>query len=230
MKKKLFVILMFFGISSVCFSQQTNDLTQEELEAFKAQCLERVDAFQMGLEIIADKRQSSEIRNHYINTIPEMFIGNGNPWTDNKGGKHDAVKMQVSSLSTGQIKSVPLKQYLVKLRDLPYKYVEIKQANTCLISNFYKTDDGKYQATCTFFQYFTGQSGETIVIRDETQKAVDVSITRVDDGSLGTYWDMKFGDIDVTETKKGSNEKNTITVVLYFGRNNNRSSDFYSSC
>lgn len=190
----------------VCFAlpisaQQTHDLTDEELDAFKIQCQERVDAFQMGLEVIADKRQNDEIKNHYIKTIPEMFMGNGDPWTDNDGVRHDAVKMQVSSARTGSVKDIPLKVYLPRLRNLHYTSVEIKKAKTCMISNLYKVSDNLYMGTCTFFQYFTGQSGESIVYRDETQKDVDVYIQRVDDGSLGTYWDMKFGDINVVETK-----------------------------
>lgn len=190
----------------VCFAlpisaQQTHDLTDEELDAFKIQCQERVDAFQMGLEVIADKRQNDEIKNHYIKTIPEMFMGNGDPWTDNSGIRHDAVKMQVSSVKTGSTRDIPLKVYLPRLRNLHYTSVEIKKAKTCMISNLYKVSDNLYMGTCTFFQYFTGQSGESIVYRDETQKDVDVYIQRVDDGSLGTYWDMKFGDINIVETK-----------------------------
>lgn len=202
--KKVLIILLLISTSLDCFSQQTNDLSQEELEAFKIQCQERIDAFQMGLEIIADKRQNSEIKNHYIKTIPEMFMGNGEPWTDNNGGKHDAVKMQVSSLSNGKVRTtnIPLKQYLNRLRNLPYTSVEIKKAKTCLISNLYKVSDNLYMGTCTFFQYFTGQSGEALVYRDYTQKDVDVYIQRIEDGSLGTYWDMKFGDINVSETKR----------------------------
>lgn len=202
--KKVFMILLLISTSLGCFSQKTNDLSQEELEAFKVQCQERIDAFQMGLEIIADKRQDAEIKDHYIKTIPEMFMGNGEPWTDNNGGKHDAVKMQVSSLSNGKIttSNIPLKQYLNRLRNLQYTNVEIKKAKTCLISNLYKVSDNLYMGTCTFFQYFTGQSGEVLVYRDYTQKDVDVYIQRIEDGSLGTYWDMKFGDINVSETKR----------------------------
>ena len=62
-----------------------------------------------------------------------------------------------------------------------------------------------YMGTCTFFQYFTGQSGEVVVYRDYTQKDVDIYIQRIEDGSLGTYWDMKFGDINVSETTKLDN-------------------------
>lgn len=201
MKKLIFIIVL--GSSFLIGkAQQTHDLTNEELEAFKVQCQERVDAFQIGLEIIADKRQNSEIKTHYIKTIPDMFMGKGEPWTDQSGNKHDAVKMQVSSHATGRVTNIPLKNYLIRLRDLPYTTVEIKKAKTCMISNLYKVSDNMYMGTCTFFQYFTGQSGEVHVYRDYTQKDVDVYIQRIEDGALGFYWDMKFGDINVSETRR----------------------------
>lgn len=203
--KHLLLVFLLSGMAAVGMAQQTNDLTQDELNAFKVQCQERVDAFQMGLEIIADKRQDSEIKKHYIKTIPEMFMGNGEPWVDKNGGRHDAVKMQVSSFKNGKTTDIPLKEYLPRLRNLPYTYVEIKKAKTCMISNLYKVSDNLYMGTCTFFQYFTGQSGEVLVYRDYTQKDVDVYIQRVDDGSLGSYWDMKFGDINVSETRRMDN-------------------------
>lgn len=186
--------------ASVTAFAQTSDLTNEEIDAFKVQCQERIDAFQMGLEIIGSKQQPADIKAHYIRTLPEMFMGSGDPWTDVNGGRHEAVKMQVSSLSNGRINNVPLKQYLLNLRDLNYKNVEIKKAQTCLISNLYKVSDNLYMGTCTFFQYFTGVTGDNLVYKDRTQKDVDVYIQRVDDGSLGTYWDMKFGDINVVQT------------------------------
>lgn len=206
--KKFLLILLLGGISLIGNAQQTHDLTQEELEAFKVQCQERVDAFQMGLEIIADKQQDSEIKNHYIKTIPDMFIGKGEPWTDANNARHEAVKMQVSSIASGKPRTtdIPLKKYMYRLRNLPYTRVEIKKAKTCMISNLYKVNDNMYMGTCTFFQYFTGQAnnkdGQNLVYRDYSQKDVDVYIQRVEDGSLGTYWDMKFGDINVSETHK----------------------------
>lgn len=200
--RRLLLILLLMGTFFELSAQQTHDLTMEEIEAFKIQCQERVDAFQMGLEIIADKEQSDEIKDHYIATLPDMFMGKGEPWTDKKGGRHDAVKMQVSSLSAGTTNDIPLKQYLNRLRYLKYTYVKITKAKTCMISNLYKVNENLYMGTCTFFQYFEGQSGDAVVYRDYTQKEVDVYIQRVADGSLGYYWDMKFGDINVTETKR----------------------------
>lgn len=205
--KRLILSLQVFLFAFVTIYAQANDLSEGELNAFKVQCQEQIDAFQMALEIIADKEQPNEIKDHYIQAIPDMFIGKGDAWTDKNGGKHAPVKMQVSSIDRyGNIKirtpSPTLKQYLQNLRNLPYTSVEIKKAQTCIISNLYKVNKDLYMGTCTFFQYFTGTKGEVIVIKDYTQKDVDIYIQRIEDGSLGTYWDMKFGDINVTETQK----------------------------
>ena len=203
MRKNVLLVLLL-GIGTACFGQ-THDLTQEELEAFKIQCQERIDAFQTGIEIIADKSQDPTVRQHYINTLPEMFMGEGKPWKDVNGLNHPAVKMQVSVIRYNQTidtRDVPLLEYLSNLRNLKWTSVKITKAKTCRISNFYKRGDNLYEATATFFQYFEGTSGECLVYKDFTQKEVKVYISRVEDGQLGSYWDMKFGDINVSEIEK----------------------------
>ena len=199
------LFLVFMCCVALVSTAQTHDLTPEELEAFKVQCQERIDAFQMGLEIIADKKTAANVRQHYINTLPDMFMGGGEEWSDVNGQKHPAVKMQVSVIRYDQTintRNVILKDYLRNLRNLKWTSVKITKAKTCLISNFYKSGDNLYEATATFFQYYEAQNGETSVYRDFTQKEVKVYISRVEDGQLGSYWDMKFGDINVSEIKK----------------------------
>lgn len=203
MKKQILLLIAVFSTLSVY--SQTHDLTEEELDAFKIQCQERIDAFQMGIEIIADKNQEASIKQHYIKTLPEMFMGEGEPWKDVNGQNYPAVKMQVSVIRYDQTidtRDVPLKQYLINLRTLKWTSVKITKAKTCRISNFYKRSDRLYEATATFFQFFEGQSGEAMVYKDFTQKEVKVYISQVEDGQLGTYWDMKFGDINVSEIHK----------------------------
>ena len=199
------LLLLFLLSIAIVGQAQTNDLTPEELEAFKVQCQERIDAFQMGLEIIADKKQEAIVKQHYINTLPDMFMGCGDEWKDVNGQKHPAVKMQVSVIrynKTIDTYDKPLKQYLEDLKNIIWTYVKITKAKTCLISNFYKRNDNLYEATATFFQYFEAHSGEAVVYKDLTQKEVKIYISRIKDGQLGTYWDMKFGDINVSEIKK----------------------------
>lgn len=200
---KQLILFTFLMLATASFAQ-THDLTPEELNAFKVQCQERIDAFQMGLEIIADKTQDNNIKQHYITTLPELFIGNGDAWTDADGQRHGAPIMQVAVIRYGktiETKDVLLKEYLNNLRNLRWTSVKITKAKTCRISNFYKRSNNQYEATATFFQYFEGQNGESNVYRDYTQKTVKVYISKVEDGQLGSYWDMKFGDINVSEIK-----------------------------
>lgn len=204
MKKRIILAVYLLTYISVVFGQ-THDLSQEELDAFRIQCQERIDAFQMGLEIIADKQQDMTIKQHYIKTLPDMFMGNGDPWTDVSGEKHPAVKMQVSVIRYNNVidtKSPSLKEYLNSLKNLKWSSVKITKAKTCLISNFYKRADNLYEATATFFQYFEGSNGDGVVYKDFTQKEVHIYIQRVEDGQLGTYWDLKFGDINVSEISR----------------------------
>lgn len=200
MMKKLIAII--FCCLALPLYAQTNDLTDDEINAFKVQCLERIDAFQMGLEIIADKQQDITVRNHYISTLPEMFMGDGNPWTDLNGQHHSAPKMQVAVIRYNKVietRESPIKEYLNHLKQLKWKSIKIKKAQTCRISNFYKVSNQRYEATATFFQYFEGSNGEGQVYRDKTQKEVKIYLTRVEDGQLGTYWDLRFGDVNVSE-------------------------------
>lgn len=203
MKKQAFLFIMVW-FATISFAQ-THDLTPEELDAFKVQCQERIDAFQLGIEIIADKKQDESVKQHYINTLPDMFMGAGDPWSDVTGQRHPAVKMQIAVIRYNQTidtRDVPLKTYLANLRNLKWTSVKITKAKTCMISNFYKINENRYEATATFFQYFEGESGEKHIYKDFTQKEVKVYISKVEDGQLGTYWDLKFGDINVSEIKK----------------------------
>lgn len=205
--KKILLILASLVWLPWAVVAQTNDLTDEEIDAFTVQCLERIDAFQAGLEIIADKKQENEVREHYIRTLPEMFMGDGNAWTETNGQMHAAPHMQVAVIrynQTIQTNDMPIKDYLRHLKNLSWTSVKITRAKTCRISNFYKSPVGnRYEATATYYQYYEGSNGEGgHVYRDYTQKNVKIYLQRVEDGQLGTYWELRFGDIDVQEVKQ----------------------------
>ena len=98
-------------------------------------------------------------------------------------------------------RTLTLKQYLENLESLRYVKVEIKKAQTCVISNLYKVGD-RYEGTVSIFQYFTGERADGHIYRDRTQKDIKVYVSKVNDGVLGEFWDLKLGDINVVETVK----------------------------
>lgn len=201
MKKVLMLLMLLYAM---CIQAQTNDLTQEQIESFKARCEETIEAFQYGLEIIGDKSQDKAVKQHYKKNILSFFIGNGMPYTDIDGRTYPAVKMEISTLRYSNVinkRSVKLTEYLESLENLKYVEVKIQKAQTCVISNLYKVGD-RYQGTVSIFQYFTGRTKDNIIYRDRTQKDIKVYVTKVTDGNLGEFWDLKLGDVNVVETVK----------------------------
>ncbi len=200
--KTFFLLVAMLMINSFVYSQ-TSDISPEEMESYKNRCMEYINAFQKGLEIIADKNKSDAVKQHQKSVLLTFFMGEGKPYTDIDGKRYPAVEMEVSTVRYGTViekRSIPLKKYLENLQELRYKSVKISQAKTCVISNLYKVANNRYQATATFFQYFEGERGDGTFYRDKTQKDVKVFLTKVTDGTLGTFWDLKFGDINVVET------------------------------
>lgn len=196
--------MLLMLLYAMCIQAQTNDLTQEQIESFKARCEETIEAFQYGLEIIGDKSQDKAVKQHYKKNILSFFMGNGMPYTDIDGRTYPAVKMEISTLRYSNVinkRSVKLTEYLESLENLKYVEVKIQKAQTCVISNLYKVGD-RYQGTVSIFQYFTGRTKDNIIYRDRTQKDIKVYVTKVTDGNLGEFWDLKLGDVNVVETVK----------------------------
>ena len=201
--KKLLVLFLLVGVSEGLFGQ-TNDLSQETIESFKARCEETIEAFQYGLEIIGDKSQERDVKLHYKENILSFFIGNGLPYKDIDGRSYPAVKMETSTVRYNNVinkRTSTVKAYLDNLEELKYVEVKIEKAQSCVISNLYKVGD-RYQGTVSIFQYFTGRTKEGTIYRDRTQKDIKIYVTKVIDGSLGEFWELKLGDINVVETVK----------------------------
>jgi len=200
--------LLFIGtlaLVPVLVFSQTNDVTQEELDSYKVRCEEYMNAFQKGLEIIATPKQSATIKAHYKKNLLSFFMGDGQDYTDIDGKHYPAPVMETSVMRYNNViekRTQDIVDYLNALDGLKSKYVDIKitKAKTCVVSNLYKISEKRYVGTVSFFQYFEGKTAEGGIYRDRTQKDIKVYMTKVTDGNLGTFWDIKFGDVNVVET------------------------------
>lgn len=137
-----------------------------------------------------------------MRNVLKLFIGEGNAY-QLQDGEHEPAQMQVSSKNSQGYERrtrMPIKVYLNRLLDMKqYTSVTITKAKTLVLSNFYKVGN-HYEATATIYQYFKGQGRDGYCYRDQSEKQIKVYLFRVNDGVLGSYWDVKFGDIDVVET------------------------------
>lgn len=201
--KKLVSILLFSFIATFSAQAQVNDLSEQDIQAFKDRVGEVIDMFQNNLSILGGKKHSLKVKTVYKKSALKLFIGEGLPYTDPDGNQRKGVQMQVSSIRNGKVtkRNTPLTTYLDNLIKLPYAEVKMTAADTYRISNIYKVGD-HYEATATIFQRFEGYVGNDMRKKysDVTQKNIKVYIIPENDYVLGQHWSVRLGDIEVVDT------------------------------
>lgn len=203
--KKLLAITMMLLMSSLTMSAQINDLTEQDIQAFKDRVGEVIDMFQNSLSILGSKKSTAKVKAVYKKSALKLFIGEGLPFKDlNTGEERKGVQMQVSKIVNGNnvvVGGKPLTEYLDALIKLPYAEVKLTKADTYRISNIYKVGD-HYEATATIFQRFEGYVGKEMKKKydDVTQKNIKVYIAPENDYVLGQHWSVRLGDIEVVDT------------------------------
>ena len=190
-------------ITTFSAQAQINDLSEQDIQAFKDRVGEVIDMFQNNLNILGGKKHSLKVKSVYKKSALKLFIGEGLPYVDPDGNKRQGVQMQVSSIRNGKVtkRNIPLTSYLDNLIRLPYAEVNLTAADTYRISNIYKVGD-HYEATATIFQRFEGFVGKDKRKKysDVTQKNIKVYIIPENDYVLGQHWSVRLGDIEVADT------------------------------
>lgn len=202
--KKFLSVVMLCIITTFSAQAQVNDLSEQDIQAFKDRVGEVIDMFQNNLSILGGKKHSIKVKSVYKKSALKLFIGEGLPYAEPGTGKQrPGVQMQVSSIRNGQVskRNIALTTYLDNLIKLPYADVKMTAADTYRISNIYKVGD-HYEATATIFQRFEGYVGKDLKKKysDVTQKNIKVYIIPENDYVLGQHWSVRLGDIEVVDT------------------------------
>lgn len=191
-------------MSSLTMSAQINDLTEQDIQAFRDRIGEVIDMFQNNLSILGSKKRSDKVKAVYKKSALKLFMGEGQPFKDlGTGEERKGVMMQVTTVKKGDtvIQNKLLIDYLDALVKLPYAEVKMTKADTYRISNIYKVGD-HYEATATIFQRFEGYIGKEMKKKyvDVTQKNIRVYIVPENDYVLGQHWSVRLGDIEAVES------------------------------
>ena len=193
MKKLLLTFAVF--VLSTTFALYAQDevkkLTETDLANFKSRVKEKVESFQNHISIIADKEQEMNRKDLAIKAALRLFLG--------------TATMETSSKSTDGRESkreMPMKEYLNRLKNLPFRTVKITSQDVCYISSIQPTPDGKYVATVTIYQLFEGCNSEGNCYRDYTKKELDVVIELKKDDFGEERWVIMLGNVRVTETRR----------------------------
>lgn len=167
-------------------------LSEDQLADFKDKALRKTKALSNYISTIGDKTKDDVQRNKAIDLAVGLFMSENNI-------------VEVSSLNSKETKRFKIRDYLLKVKMLPYKKVNIEWFDIFFSSNFTKRPDGRYEAVATIYQRFSGTSNEGGVYLDVTKKNI---IIIIDQASIETgdrtdkFWEVFLGDIKVEETKK----------------------------
>lgn len=199
MKRAITIVLL---VSGCLFSFGQNDnsplhftevinLSEGEIRVFINKTRQKVDEFQEFIIILTNKSESRERRNLAEREALKLF--------------YPGAQIESSAkLENGDIQKSTrtIKEYLYRLKILPYTKVEIEFYDIAYVTSFTKGRDGKYYGTATIFQKFTGFEGDNMVYSSVTKKEIEVILENVEDEFYGDKrWKIFLGDIKATETQ-----------------------------
>jgi hypothetical protein len=207
MKEKYLILLLFFVCELSNSTAQIKNLTegseietitgesvrlsQAQLDDFGAQTRHQLDFLSKYIKIIADKSEATNDKLDAINLAVGLF-------------RDEKSIVEASSLNKATKRYV-IREYLHKIRQLPYYKVDIEWFDIFFTSDFTLRPDGKYEGIATIYQKFEARNKEgNYNYVDITKKNIQVIVERIDVSSgnkIEKEWRVKFGNIKVAETK-----------------------------
>ncbi len=109
-----------------------------------------------------------------------------------------------SSAHSNEKKHLRVRDFLEKLRNLPYDGILITFSHVDYVSNIRKGADGKYYGLVSFEQTFRGYRDGHVVYVDETKKTTEVQLVVYERnlrGNVVQQWDVMLSDVEVVGTK-----------------------------
>ena len=166
-------------------------LKDSEIKIFINRTRQKIDEFQEFIKILANKSESRERKNLAEREALKLFYPGAiieSTFTGDQGKKETSTR--------------PIKEYLYRLKILPYTKVQIDFYDIAYVTTFTKAPDGKYYGTATIFQEMKGFDGDNMVYTNTTKKEIEVILENIEDEFYGERrWKIFLGDIKATEVR-----------------------------
>lgn len=164
-------------------------LSEEEVSSYGKKGIKKVDEFVQYLNIISDKNVDPDKKDEAIEQAVKLFLA-------------DAT-IEVSSANRQGKRKYPVKDYLTRLKLLPYGSTSIAWNEVNYVKDLTEASDGNYYGTITGSQTFTGYgaNNQDVMYSDVTQKSVKVklqSYRKTVDGEQTTNWDILLGNVGIS--------------------------------
>jgi len=179
------------GSSSQVHFAEVINLSSTEIKVFINRTRQKVDEFQEFMIILASKEESRERKNLAEKEALKLFYPNARIETT-----------ITSAQGVKEVVSRTIKEYLYRLKILPYTKVVIEFYDIAYVTTFAKGRDGRYYGTATIFQKFTGFNGDDMVYSSVTKKEIEVILENIEDEFYGEKrWKIFLGDIKASEAR-----------------------------
>ncbi|MCE6991459.1 hypothetical protein [Dyadobacter sp. CY323] len=164
-------------------------LSEEEISSYGKKGIKKVDEFVQYLNIISDKSIDPDKKDDAIEQAVKLFLA-------------DAT-IEVSSSNRQGKRKYPVKDYLTRLKLLPYSSTSIAWNEVNYVKDLTEASDGNYYGTITGSQTFTGYgtNNQDVMYSDVTQKSVKVklqSYKKTVEGQQTTNWDILLGNVGIS--------------------------------
>ena len=164
-------------------------LSEDELGSYSQKGIKKVEEFVQYLNIISDKNIDPDKKDEAIDQAVKLFLA-------------DAT-IEVSSSNRQGKRKYPVRDYLTRLKLLPYSSTNIAWNEINYVKNLTESSDGNYYGTITGSQTFTGYGADNqeVMYSDVTQKSVKVklqSYKKSVEGQQTTNWDILLGNVGIS--------------------------------
>ena len=163
-------------------------LNEAQYQQYRASALQRVEEFGAYLNIIANKDLDDEEKDKAIDQVVKLFL--------------KEATIEVSSTNKPGVRKYPIREYLNRLKQLPYAATSIDWTEIQYVSELKQAADGDYYGLITGQQTFTGyaENGKDVLYTDVTEKSVQVKLEaykKAKGGEAELKWAILLGNIGV---------------------------------
>lgn len=164
------------------------NLSDSDYQLYRKKALQNLDRFVSYLNVITNKKLSVSEKENAIAQASRLFM--------------PAATIEVTSTNRPGSRRFPIKEYLNRLKLLPYSSARIEWSEVQYIKELTQAADGNYYGIITGQQTFAGYgvNGEDVVYSDVTKKNVRVKLESrpiTDGGVENMNWDVLLGSIGV---------------------------------
>jgi hypothetical protein len=168
-------------------TQSIPTLSEKEYLGYRQKGVDKVKEFEAYLNVIANKNTDPDEKDKAIDEAAKLFIPGST--------------IEVTSLNRPGVSKYDIKDYLTRLKLLPYASAKLEWANVGYVKELKQEADGNYYGTITGEQTFIGlgDAGKPIY-SDVTKKSVKVrlqSYQKQIEGAEQLNWELLLGSIGI---------------------------------